>query len=252
MSEVVNNVVVITGASSGIGQATAKLFSKEGWKVIGIPRRQYENREIDLQIQADISKPEQIKEIFVKIKTFTNHIDALINNSAIQVCKPFTEMDVKEWDLIFHTNVRSVFLCSKYAFPLLKKRQGSIVNVGSVHAIATSDSIAAYAASKGAILALTRALAIECGKDNIRVNAVSPGAVDTPMLHSGLERGHISNSTLEDKLIGLSKRHIVGRIGRPDEIAQAILFLSDHNRSSFITGQSIIVDGGALAKLSTE
>ena len=112
--------------------------------------------------------------------------------------------------------------------------------------------IAAYAASKGALLALTRALAIELAPDSIRVNAVLPGAVDTPMLRSGLTRGHLQGANVQELMQDLGRRTVMGRVGRPEEIAQAILFLADGDRSSFMTGQTLVVDGGATARLSTE
>ena len=127
------------------------------------------------------------------------------------------------------------------------------MNVSSVHAIATSANIAAYAASKGAMLALTRALAIELASNNIRVNAVLPGAVDTPMLHSGLSRGHLWGDNIVDLVEQLGSKHVIGRVGQPQEIAQAIYFLADQSRSSFMTGkEGLVVDGGATCRLSTE
>ena len=118
--------------------------------------------------------------------------------------------------------------------------------------MATSRDIAAYAASKGGLVALTRAMALELAADSIRVNAVLPGAVDTPMLHAGLARDHVAGGTVQERMSELGKRTVMGRVGRPEEIAQAILFLADGQRSSFVTGQTLIVDGGATARLSTE
>lgn len=134
----------------------------------------------------------------------------------------------------------------------MKRVGGSVVNISSVHAVATSAGIAAYASSKGALLALTRAMALEFGTDGIRVNAVLPGAVDTPMLHAGLSRGHLNGDTTTKLLRGLGKKHVMGRVGKPSEIGQTILFLADNEKSSFMTGQALIVDGGATARLSTE
>ena len=121
-----------------------------------------------------------------------------------------------------------------------------------MHAIATSANIAAYAASKGGLLALTRAVAIEFAPDNIRCNAILPGAVDTPMLHAGLSRDHVTGASLEERITDLGNRTVMGRVGRPAEIAQTIVFLADNTRASFVTGQALIVDGGATARLSTE
>jgi NAD(P)-dependent dehydrogenase (short-subunit alcohol dehydrogenase family) len=129
---------------------------------------------------------------------------------------------------------------------------GAIVNVSSVHAVQTSANIASYAASKGGLLALTRAMAIEFAPDNIRVNAILPGAVDTPMLHAGLGRGHVGAGDLHQRLENLASKTVNGRVGKPSEIASAIYFLADDQQSSFMTGQALIVDGGATARLSTE
>jgi NAD(P)-dependent dehydrogenase (short-subunit alcohol dehydrogenase family) len=248
-----NKVVLVTGASSGIGSATAKLFALEGWQVIGVARRKMNKPEgINHYISGDVSKVSDVQRIFDEITNEEGRIDALINNAGIQICKPLVETTVEQWDAIMNTNVRSIFLCVKNAYPLMHEYGGSIVNVSSVHAIATSASIAAYAASKGAILSLTRAMAIELAHDNIRVNAVLPGAVDTPMLRAGFERGHLEVGDPQQQIEELSRHTVIGRVGMPEEIAQAILFLADESRSSFITGQMLVVDGGATAKLSTE
>ena len=140
----------------------------------------------------------------------------------------------------------------KEAFSLLKNARGSIVNSSSVHAVATSKNIAAYAASKGGMVALTRAMAIEFADAGVRVNAILPGAVDTQMLREGLSRGHAKGSNIEDQLNNLGQRTVMGRVGDPREIAQSILFLADEEQSSFITGHAMVVDGGATIRLSTE
>jgi NAD(P)-dependent dehydrogenase (short-subunit alcohol dehydrogenase family) len=171
----------------------------------------------------------------------------------MQIAKPLLQTTVEEWDAVMASNLRSVFLGTRLAHPLLMKAGGgAIVNVSSVHAIATSKDIAAYAASKGGLLALTRAMAIEFAPDNIRVNAILPGAVDTPMLRAGLTRGHAGSGNIHDRLENLASRTVNGRIGKPEEIAHAIYFLADNSQSSFMTGQAIVVDGGATARLSTE
>ena len=151
------------------------------------------------------------------------------------------------------SNLRSVFLGAKLAHPfLVNAGGGAIVNVSSVHAIATSANIAAYAASKGGLLALTRAMAIEFAPQNIRVNAVLPGAVDTPMLRAGFNRGAEPGETVTDRLENLARKTVNGRVGQPSEIASTIFFLADNLQSSFMTGQALVVDGGATCRLSTE
>ena len=248
-----SRVVLITGVAGGIGRATAQGFAESGWEVVGGDHRVVDQVPgVDSLIRSDISSPEALNDIFETIVHDWGKLDALINNAAIQICKPLMETTLEEWDATMSTNVRSIFLAARQAYPLLKKSAGAIVNVSSVHAVATSTGIAAYATSKGALLALTRAMALEFGIDNIRVNSVLPGAVDTPMLHAGLSRGHVKGRSVDELVRGLGKKHVTGRVGRPEEIGRAILFLADNQSSSFITGQTLVVDGGATARLSTE
>ena len=248
-------VVLITGAAGGIGSATAKLFDENGWHVIGVDRRDFEKGEIpgvEHFIKADIAETDSSKAIFEEIKATEGRLDALVNNAAVQVAKPLVETTPEEWDMVMASNLRSVYLGIRHSYEMLKASEGSIINVSSVHAIATSANIAAYAASKGALSALTRALAIELTDDNIRVNAVLPGAVDTPMLRAGLMRGHLEGNDEYELVKALGAKHVIGRVGQPHEIARSILFLADSEWSSFMTGQSIVVDGGATIRLSTE
>jgi NAD(P)-dependent dehydrogenase (short-subunit alcohol dehydrogenase family) len=247
------SVVLITGVAGGIGLATARVFGENDWHVIGVDRRAADDLEhVHHFIQADISKIEESERIFAEVGAQEGRIDALVNNAAVQVAKRLVDTSPEEWDLVMESNLRSVYLAIRNAYPLMKEQGGAIINVSSVHAIATSASIAAYAASKGALSALTRALAIEMTQDKIRVNAVLPGAVDTPMLRSGLRRGHLEGQDEFELVKALGARHVIGRVGEPEEIGEAILFLADRKRSSFITGQSIVVDGGATIRLSTE
>lgn len=247
--------ILITGAGGGIGRACIHHFSEHGWRVIGVDRNDFGD---DFPtngrfIKADISRPDSVENIFQQAKDFHPTLDALVNNAAVQVAKPLVETTVDEWDAVMASNLRSVFLFVKLAHPLMKAAGGgAIVNVSSVHAVQTSTNIAAYAASKGGLLALTRALAIEFAPDNIRVNAILPGAVDTPMLRAGLGRGHVGSGGVQERLDNLARKTVNGRVGTPAEIASAIYFLADNEQSSFMTGQAMIVDGGATARLSTE
>lgn len=247
-------VALITGANSGIGLAAVKYFIDKGWQVAAVSRSE---RKFDLPegcefFQVDIGDPAQVKSLFGQITEKYGRLDTLVNNAAVQVAKPLLETTIEEWDHLMDVNLRGVFVSVKEAYPLLKKVEGSIVNISSVHAVATSADIASYAASKGAMLALTRAMAIEFAPDNVRVNTILPGAVDTPMLDAGLSRGHVSEGTLEEKKAELASKTVIGRVGTPDEIANAIYFAANKSLSSFMTGQSIIVDGGATIRLSTE
>ena len=248
-------MVLITGAAGGIGRATVALFADKGWRVIGVDRADFGNGfpKDGLFIKSDISRPEDMEFIFEKAQSFTKSLEALVNNAALQIAKPLIETTVEEWDAVMASNLRSVFLGVKLAHALLKMENGgAIVNVSSVHAIQTSANIAAYAASKGGLLALTRAMAIEFASDNIRVNAILPGAVDTPMLRAGLGRGHVGSGDVQERLDNLARKTVNGKVGKPEEIAHAIYFLADNEQSSFMTGQALVVDGGATARLSTE
>jgi NAD(P)-dependent dehydrogenase (short-subunit alcohol dehydrogenase family) len=251
----VEKTVLITGAAGGIGRATVRLFSEAGWNVIGVDRAPFGDGfpEKGLFIKADISEPQDLEEIFSHAQGYSLRLNALVNNAAVQIAKPILQTSVEEWDAVMVSNLRAVFLAVKLAFPLFKAAgKGAIVNVSSVHAVATSANIASYAASKGGLLALTRAMAIELAPDDIRVNAILPGAVDTPMLHAGLSRGHVGSGSLPERLENLADKTVIGRVGKPDEIAHSIYFLADETQSSFVTGQALIVDGGATARLSTE
>lgn len=220
-------IVLITGVAGGIGAATARAFSDDGWMVFGVDRKKGSRTvAVEQYISADVAKPDAWKHIFSEIRRSGGRLDALVNNAAVQICKPLMKTTVGEWDRIMASNVRSVFLASRLAFPLLKQSTRAIINVSSVHALATSQTIAAYAARKGALVALTRAMALEFGNDGIRVNSILPGAIDTPMLHAGLVRGSAKGKSVDELLRRLGRKHVLGRIGTPREIAEAILFLA--------------------------
>ncbi|OGO15936.1 MAG: short-chain dehydrogenase [Chloroflexi bacterium RBG_16_48_8] len=246
-------IVLITGAAGGIGRACVDLFYTRGWRVIATDRQEASGFSKKIIFQhMDVSDPESIKILFDELASWTDRLDAIVNNAAIQICKPIIQMEVEEWDDTMASNLRSIFLTSRYGYPYLKAVKGAIVNVSSVHAIATSRDISAYAASKGGVVALTRALALEFAQDGIRVNVILPGAVDTHMLRSGLNRSHVSGASVDERLLNLAQRTVMGRIGEPEEIAKSIFFLADSDQSSFMTGQMLIIDGGAIARLSTE
>ncbi len=248
-------VILVTGAAGGIGRAVIEVFSEHGWAVAGVDRDEFGPGfpEHGLFIQADISNPADIEAIYKQTAAYSPVLHAVVNNAGVQVAKPLLQTSAAEWDMTMASNLRSVFLGTQLAHPLLKAAGGgAIINISSVHAIATSPNISAYAASKGGLLALTRAMAIEFAGDNIRVNAVLPGAVDTPMLRASMSRGHFDGPSVQQRLDNLASKTVIGRIGTPREIAQTIYFLADDAQSSFMTGQALVVDGGATAKLSTE
>lgn len=243
-----SRTVLITGVLGGIGWATAEVFRTRGWRVAGVDRLAGPppGKVIDDYLQADLADADLVRRL-ERFLADAGALHALVNNAAILIKKPVVELSIDEWDELFATNVRSAFLVGRAAYEQLQATQGSIVNVASVHAVATSRGMAAYAASKAALVALTRSMALEFADTGVRVNAVLPGAVDTPMLWAG--RGRPSQ---EDALERFRQRTPLGRIGQPEEIGRAILFLADSSASSFITGQTLVVDGGALLRLSTE
>jgi NAD(P)-dependent dehydrogenase (short-subunit alcohol dehydrogenase family) len=247
------STVLVTGAAGGIGSATVRVFADAGWTVLAADRRADGAPPQAARFYGiDVSREDQVLSLFDGVRRETDRLDALVNNAAIQTAKPLTEMSIAEWDDVMASNLRAAFLTARHGLSLLRAGRGSIVNVSSVHAVATSIGISAYAASKGGLVALTRAMALEFAPDGVRVNAVLPGAVDTSMLRQGLDRGVVSGETVEHRLAELGRRTPLGRVGKPEEIAQSILFLADGARSSFVTGQMLIVDGGATARLSTE
>ena len=246
-------VVLVTGASGGIGLEICKKFKEKNWIVIGSSRTvDFTDNSIDLYIPADLSKSESAKKIIETIQEKYNRLDCIINNAACQICKPIWEMEENEWDLVFSCNLKIIYLFVKYGLELLKKNEGNIINIGSVHSVVTSDEIAAYAASKAAISGLTRNLAIELSKFNIRVNCISPGAVDTPMLRDGLLRGHAGSGTSDELIENLGKSHLLKRVGMPYEIANLVEFVANNENGQFINGANLLIDGGACIKLSTE
>lgn len=233
-----SRVVVVTGAAGGIGSATCELLEERGWDVVGLDRRPSPSTR---SLEVDIADTDAL----IVALSSIDRVDALVNNAAVQHFKPLLETTVDEWDSVHAQNLRGAFVCMKALHDRLAKSRGAIVNVSSVHAVATSEDIGAYAASKGGLVALTRAAALEFASDGIRVNAVLPGAIDTPALRQGFARRADAERTLID-------RTPLKRLGQPSDIAEAIGFLIDSERSSFVTGQTFVIDGGALARLSTE
>jgi len=231
-------VVVVTGAAGGIGAATCDLLDGYGWDVVAVDRLPVERPGA---LQVDIADAEALTTALSALP----RVDALVNNAALQLYKSLLDTTVEGWDTVAAVNIRGAFVCLKAVYRQLAEARGSVVNVGSVHARATSTSISAYAATKGGLTAFTRAAAIEMAPLGVRVNAVLPGATDTPALRAGFSRKADAEQTLVD-------RTPLKRIGHPRDVAQAIAFLIDQDRSAFITGQDFVVDGGALARLSTE
>jgi NAD(P)-dependent dehydrogenase (short-subunit alcohol dehydrogenase family)/CMP-N-acetylneuraminic acid synthetase len=254
--EKIDKVVLITGIAGGIGFATGMKFKEEGWTVVGIDKVVNEkiNNLFDVY-NVNINDDIEIFKVIKSIRTKYGKLNCIVNNAAHQICKPLYESNSEDWNAVMSVNVKGPFLLAKYGFDMLRESNGTIINISSVHAITTSKNIGLYASSKGSLAALTRAMALEYAEFGIRVNCILPGAVNTEMLKRGLARDLFSNNgddTIKIRLENLGKKHCIGRVGEPKEIAEVILFLSDNNRSSYIVGQSIVADGGATIKLSTE
>lgn len=196
-------------------------------------------------IKANVRDEQDLQASVQKTVERYGDIHVLVNNAGIHSQVRATELSLEEWNNVLTTNLTSVFLASKQAIPhMLRSGGGSIVNVSSVHALATVPGYSAYAASKGGIVALTRAMALDFARENIRINAVLPGAIHTPML----EIGASDQIPREEVVKGWNNAQPFGRVGQPEEIASVVLFVaSDEN--SFMSGSSLVVDGGMTSAL---
>jgi len=242
----------VTGVCGGIGRATARAFCAAGWQVVGVDLAvPDDDLKVDRFEQVDLSQGDQIADLFARLTNDLDGLHALINNAALQVNKPIVATSDLDWQNVINTNVRSAFQCIRDAHPLLKAAKGAVVNVSSVHAIATSANVAVYAISKGALVALTRSAALELAVDGVRCNAVLPGAIDTPMLREGLDRRPHPDGA-DGNLRILAERTPLGFVAAPEDIAPSIIHLADNEQSSYVTGQTLVLDGGATIRLSTE
>ena len=245
-------VAIITGGSDGIGKAIALSFTREGAKVVIVGRDETKGnralRELNkvgeaAYLRVDVSDTQQVRRMVEFTLQTYGRIDILINNAA--VCPPGDVVTTAEatWDEVMSVNLKGVFLCSKYAIPHMQKNDGGvIVNIGSINSLMAMENEAAYDASKGGVLMLTKAMALDFAKSNIRVNCICPGAIETPMLTASLDTAKDPKAARAS----LIQKHPLHRTGTPEEIAQAALFLATDD-SSFITGATIPVDGGILA-----
>lgn len=244
-----SRVAVVTGVSSGIGAAVCAEFRRQGWEVIGVGRNEAPEP-LERFEYADLSQPDAVKELFERLAD-VEKIHAIVNNAAVGLDKPLTATSDEEWQAVFDVNVKSAFQMIRASAPQLARAKGAIVNVGSVHAVATSINVAAYAASKGALVALTRAAALELAPQGIRCNAVLPGAVATPMLEAGLSRRPHPDGP-EGNRQNLIDKTPLGFIATPGQVAPTIVHFADSQQTPYLTGQMLVVDGGATARLSTE
>ena len=244
-----NRVAIVTGARRGMGRTHSLLLAKAGAKVvvsdISLEECQKVVKEIKgeaLAVKCDISNKAEVEDMVKQVMDKFGRIDILVNNAGICEFKPFLELEEQDWDRTLDINLKGYFLCSQaVAKEMSKQKSGSIVNIASVamgqQGVGFSN-IVHYCASKGGIVAMTEALALELAPYNIRVNAIAPGMIDTPMIDSIKQDPQAKE--------GILARIPMRRPGKPEEISNTVLFLAS-DLSSYITGSTIVVDGGWLS-----
>lgn len=238
-------VALITGGASGIGECAARIFTNAGASVIiaDIDTKKAEALASELPgsraVHCDITSEESVKHALVSVP----HLDILINNAGIGLVGSVTETELPDWERLFRVNVTGMFLMTKHAVPLLIESHGSMVNIGSVAGLIGVKKRFAYCATKGAVLAMTRQLAVDYPTE-FRVNCISPGTVDTPFVEGYLEKYHKHE---KEKVRGeLNQRQPIGRLGKPEEIAHLALYLSS-KEAGFVNGAVVNIDGGWTA-----
>jgi NAD(P)-dependent dehydrogenase (short-subunit alcohol dehydrogenase family) len=248
-----DKVALITGGTSGIGEATALLFSKEGAKVAITGRNNERGTAVVQQIKqqggdatfirADVSLAADCRRAVDETVRAFGRLDILFNNAGVFYPQTALECSEQQWDEQINVNLKGTFLMSKFALPsMIAQGQGVIINNSSGWGLVGGDHAVAYCASKGGVVLMTKAMAIDHGRQGIRVNCICPGDVETPMLPADAKMRGLS----WDKYLQDCNNRPMGRIGSPDEIAKAVLFLASDD-SSFMTGAALVVDGGGTA-----
>jgi NAD(P)-dependent dehydrogenase (short-subunit alcohol dehydrogenase family) len=258
MAEFCGKVAIVAGGALGIGRAAARKLAAGGASVVicsdredQVERTVEELRGEDLEVRgtrADVTSAADMRSLVDSAVDLYGGVDVLVNSAGVQRYGTVVETEEEVWDEVLDVNLKGIYLASRHAIPQMRQRGGgAIVNVSSVQAFASQTRVAAYTASKGAINALTRAMALDHAQENIRVNAVCPASVDTPMLRwsANLFKG---DKSVEETLEDWGKMHPLGRVARAEEVAEVIGFLASP-RSSFVTGGDYKVDGGMLAAL---
>jgi len=238
-----SKTVFITGSSRGIGACAARLFHNNGYNVVINYNNSekealalYEELPGSLLLKGDVSKEKAVSEMIAKTVSHFGGIDVLVNNAGISTVNLLTDTTLEEWEKLFSVNVTGTFLASKYAAKeMINNHSGKIINISSIWGVSGASMESCYSASKGAVIAFTKALAKELGPSGITVNCVAPGFIDTDMNSDVTEEGRTA----------FCEETPLGRIGTPEEVAKTILFLASDS-ASFITGQIIGCDGGVI------
>ena len=258
MTEFNGKVVIVTGGAKGIGRAICLVFAEAGAKVLcadvdvpageGLAEQTFAGTGLIQFQKADVSQSAVCQNLVQTAVETWGGVDILCNNVGIQPLNsyvPAHELPEDLWDRILNVNLKSGFLMSKYVVPAMKERGGGvIINTASVQGLQSMMGVSAYAASKGGMIMLTKQLALEYARDNIRVLAVNPGTIDTPLV---AEAAAATGQDVDMLRQGWAEAHPIGRIGQPVEIANVMLFLASE-KASFMTGEYICVDGGMMAK----
>lgn len=249
-----NQAAIITGATSGIGYSIAILFAREGANVVVVGRNEERGKNtIDkikeeggegIFVQADITQEEEAKCVVERTLKTYGRIDILVNNAGTVFSGSIPETDLDSWNRIYHTNVTTTYLMSRFVLPhMIEQASGSIVNMGSEAGLKGLKDRAAYSAAKSAIVGLTKAMAVDHSPLGIRVNCICPGAVETPLVKNVIE-SHPDPESMRQQLID---RRLLPFLGTPEDIASCALYLTSPD-ARYITGSIISIDGGSLAK----
>ncbi|WP_111719416.1 SDR family NAD(P)-dependent oxidoreductase [Homoserinimonas sp. OAct 916] len=248
-----NKKAIVTGGAGGIGRATALAFAAEGASVAVVDLQAEAGEKVAAEIRAaggeavaitaDVSNEADVKRVIDTVVAEFGSVNVVFNNAGIIKRKTATEIEVDEWDLVFGVNVRSIFLMCKHVVPVMTAAGGgAIVNTGSGWGLKGGGRALSYCASKGAVVNMTRALAIDHGPAGIRVNSVNPGDVNTGMLRE--EARQLAQST--DSFLAESADRPLQRMGEPEEVAAAVVWLAS-DAASYVTGSALVVDGGGIA-----
>ena len=253
MGELEGKVALVTGGATGIGLGSARALAAEGATVVlfGPDRGALDAATVELGgigIVGDVASSASVANLFAEIASRFSRLDIVVNSAAIQPYGTVETMDETGWDRVLAVNLRGIYLTGHHAVPMLRAAGGgAIVNIASVQGIACQTNLAAYVASKGAVLALTRAMALDHAKDGIRVNAVCPGSVDTPMLRFAASE-NLDGKTEDEVVASWGAAHPIGRVGTTADVGNMVAFLAGP-RAAFCTGGEYKVDGGLLAKI---